>query len=177
MRRLPVVVVPLVLALAGCGGSDGSSEPTPEPTASTSAASFWNPCGGIEVGPVQRALGAGLRADGGTDDVPRCALLPKQDGGAVIDVNYAPFDGTLDEAWEAMGAPDDGSVTEPDVPLADAARLVVDPGEQALGVTGFVQKGGVVMLVNALDPTPYRQERVVDAVRVVMEQVAAYAPQ
>jgi hypothetical protein len=176
--RIPLLAL-LPLVLAGCGGDGGadSSTPAPEPTASTSDAAFWNPCDGLVLGPVQRALGAGLRADRGTDDVPRCALLPRQEGGAVLDVNYTAFAGTLDEAWEAMGAPDDGSVTEPEIPEADDARLVVDAGSEVLGVTGFVQRGGFVVLVNAADTTPYDRQRVVDAVRVVMTQVAGDAPQ
>lgn len=191
-RSLLPVVLALPLAVAGCGGGDASrtgdretpaasppGSPTSSPTASGSASGteFWNPCDGVRVGPVQRALGGGLTSDRGTDDVPRCALLPRQEGGAVLDVNYAPFAGTLDEAWESMGAPDDGSVTEPEIPLADDARLVVDAGSAVLGVTGFVQRGGFVVLVNAADTAPYRQDRVVDAVRVVMTQVAASTPE
>jgi hypothetical protein len=175
-RRTTGAVVAAALLLAGCSSS-GDSTDDPTPTASTSAAPVWNPCNGIEVGRVEDALGTGLTVERGTEDTPRCALVPAQEGDAVIDANYTVFAGTFEEAWEAMGAPDDGSVTSPAIPTADGARLVVDAGTKAVGVTGFVQKGPLVLIVNALDTAPYRPGRVTAAVREVMTQLAAYAPE
>lgn len=172
MRRVALAVVPLLL-VAGCSGSD--AEPEASPTSSTSAAPLWNPCNGIDVATVQRVLGTKLRVDRGTEDSPRCALVPTTDGDAVIDVNYTVFTEGLDKAWDQMGAPDDGSVTEPDIAGADAARLVADAGSKALGVTGFLQNGALIQIVNAVDTTPYDRRAVVAAVREVLSQLSAYA--
>lgn len=177
-RRTTGAAVAAALLLAGCSSADGSSA-DPEPTASPSEARVWNPCNGIEVERVEDSLGTALTVERGTEDTPRCALVPAQEGDAVIDTNYTVFAGTFEEAWDAMGAPDDGSVdiVDPTIPTADGARLVVDAGTEAVGVTGFVQKGPLVLIVNALDTTPYRQGKVAAAVREVMTQLAAYAPE
>lgn len=181
-RRTTAALLVATGLLTACSSDDSGSataDPTPTtaPTAAASDAPIWNPCNGIEVARVERTLGAGLTVDSGTEESPRCALLPKQEGQTVIDANYTPFAGTLDQAWESMGAPDDGTVTSPAIATATAARLVVDAGSEALGVTGFVQKGGLVLIVNALDTTPYREGKVSAAVREVMTQLAAYAPE
>lgn len=171
-----LLVVPLLLA--GCAGDDGSGAPADDPadpTAAADAAPAWNPCGGIELAAVERALGGRLTMDRGTEESPRCALLPRREGGAVIDANYLVFPEGLDAAWEQMGAPDDGTVTEPDIPGADDARLVANAGSEALGVTGFVQNGAVVQVVNAVDTAPYDRAAVVAAVEETMRQLSSYA--
>ncbi|WP_182524980.1 hypothetical protein [Nocardioides dongkuii] len=182
MRRLAAVPAALVLLLAGCGGgSDPAPSADPSPSAessdpSASAAPAWNPCDGLRVARIEAALGERLRKDSGTPDAPRCALVPRTEGGAVLDANYLVFPEGLDAAWEQMGAPDDGSATEPDVPGADDARLVAGTSEDgALTVTGFVQNGAVVQVVNAVDPAPYDRRAVLAAVRESMAQLSAYA--
>lgn len=177
-RRTTAALLAAAALLTACSADDsGSAAADPTPTATESHAAVWNPCDGLEAARVEKALGDRLTVERGTPDAPRCALVPRQEGGTVIDANYTVFAGTLDQAWDSMGAPDDGSVTSPAIPTADGARLVVDAGSKALGVTGFVQKGGLVLIVNALDPTPYREGKVSAAVREVMTQLAAYAPE
>jgi hypothetical protein len=162
--------------LAGCSDDEsGDAAPTATPTEAASEQAYWNPCDGLRARPVEKALGARLKVERGTREAPRCTLVPRAEGGAAIDVNYTVFGAGLDEAWEQMGAPDDGSVTEPEVAGADDTRMVVSPGDDALAVTAFVQNGEVVQLVNVVDPTPYDRERVVAAVGEVMSQLSAYA--
>ncbi|MEI5673608.1 MULTISPECIES: hypothetical protein [unclassified Nocardioides] len=172
--RVALLVVPLLLA--GCGG-DSSSSPAPsaEPSASASADPVWNPCDGLDAARIARVLGTSVEVDRGTEDSPRCALVPQTGGEAVVDANYLVFPAGLDAAWEQMGAPDDGSVTEPEIAGADDARMVANPGTEVLGVTGFVQVGEVVLVVNAADTKPYDEAPVVAAVKETMQQLATYA--
>jgi hypothetical protein len=168
--RAALLVVPLLLA--GCGGSD---DDPPAASSSASAEPVWNPCDGLDVAGIAAKLGAEVTRESGSADSPRCTLLPAVEGGAVVDANYLVFPAGLDAAWEQMGAPDDGSVTEPEIPGADAARMVANPGTEVLGVTGFVQVGDIVLVVNAADPRPYDEAPVVAAVEETMRQLATYA--
>lgn len=171
--RLGAALLVVALLLGGCGGGD--EEPAAVTSASPSAEPVWNPCDGIDVAPVQEALGEQVDVDRGTADSPRCALVPQAEGGAVLDANYLVFPEGLDAAWDQMGAPDDGSVTEPDIAGADAARLVASEGDEALGVTGFVQNGTLIQIVNIIDTPPYDRRAAVAAVRLVLRQLSAYA--
>ncbi|WP_244930521.1 hypothetical protein [Nocardioides sp. W7] len=170
--RAALLVVPLLLA--GCGGGD-EQDAASSSSPSASAAPVWNPCDGLDVAGIEGALGARLTQEAGSADAPRCTLLPAVEGGAVVDANYLVFPAGLDAAWKQMGAPDDGSVTEPEIPGADAARMVADAGTEVLAVTGFVQDGELVQVVNAADPAPYDERAVTAAVRETMQQLSAHA--
>jgi len=171
--RLGAALLAVPLLLGGCGA--GEEEPADDATASAAAEQAWNPCDGLDPVAVQEALGEPVTADRGSTAAPRCALVPQAEGGAVLDANYLVFPAGLDAAWDQMGAPDDGSVTEPAIAGADGARMVVNPGTEVLGVTGFVQVGEVVLVVNAADAAPYDRAPVVAAVKETMRQLAAYA--
>lgn len=175
MRALAGTALVVVLLLAsGCGAGD--EEPQADPTGS-SAEPAWNPCDGLDLPGIEQLLGTELSMDRGTAAAPRCALVPAVEGGAVVDANYLVFPEGLDAAWKQMGAPEDGSVTEPEIAGADAARMVANAGSQALGVTGFVQNGALVQVVNAVDTAPYDRRAVLAAVRETMRQLSAYARQ
>lgn len=167
--RAALLVVPLLLA--GCGGAD---DDPPAASSSPSAEPVWNPCDGLDVAGIVAKLGAELTRESGSADSPRCTLLPAVEGGAVVDANYLVFPAGLDAAWEQMGAPDDGSVTEPEIPGADAARMVASAGTEVLAVTGFVQDGDLVQVVNAADTAPYDERAVLAAVRETMRQLSAH---
>lgn len=165
----PVAAVAL---LAGCG----EGEPVADPAPSTHSASPWNPCDGLDAGPISAALGATVRVEDGGGDVYRCAVLPEAEGDARMSITYQWSGVTLEEAWKQMGIPA-GRATSPRIAGADAARLVVDAGPKAVAVTGFVQTGDLIQVVNALDLPPHDRGAVVGAVEVVLEQLVAAAPE
>ena len=176
------VLVVSLGALSACGGDDPETESTPDvaaahggadPEASTSAQpEAWNPCDGLRVGRLATVLGTDLEPDRGTPEAPRCALLPAQKGGPVLDANYMVFADGLDAAWETMGAPEDGDVTAPTIPGADAARLVVATDKEGVAATGFVQNGSLIHVVNAADTAPYDRDALVEGVTTAMAQLS-----
>ncbi len=160
----------LLLPLGACGSpdrADPASDPASDPA--------WNPCGDVEPATVGAALRADVTRETGTADNPRCAFLPKLDGGPTLNVTYLWFDGSFDQAWRSMGTLD-GTVTQLDVPGADAARLVVSASRKAVLVTGFVQTGRLIETVNAIELAPYDRARVVGATRAVLATLASHAP-
>jgi hypothetical protein len=68
-----------------------------------------------------------------------------------------------------------GDVTQPTVRGADAARLVVNATKRAVFVTGFLQNGDLIQLVNASDLRPYDEQVLVAATRLVMGDLSAHA--
>ena len=110
--------------------------------------------------------------DLGDSEVPRCTLVPSEDGKAVLDVNYMTWT-NLPDAWDSMDAPE-LAYTSPDI--GDAARIVTQPGDDILGVTGVVESNGKVFMVNALDPVPYSVTDLRAAVRMAMLQLADGGP-
>lgn len=183
------LAAPLLLAallpLAACGGGDDSTG-TSSPAGSGSLSSggstsggvskaAWNPCRDLRADRVGAALDAEVTVDTGTSAAPRCAFLPVEEGGPTLNVTYLWFDGGLDEAFSSMGRLD-GEVTSPRVPGADAARLVVNTNRKATLVTGFVQTGGLIETVNAVQLAPSRPRAVVRATRAVMSTLAQHAP-
>lgn len=185
--RLGLVAVAAVLALAGCGAdedpapqgdapSGSASSSLPEGHAPTDGASpVWNPCDGLDPARIGRALGAAVTVDRGTDADPRCTLRPVQEGGPVVDANYTVFADGLDSAWKTMGAPDDGSVSEPRIAGTDDARLVVNADTSGITATGFLQNGSLIHVVNAAATAPYDRARIERTVRLVMTQLSAGA--
>ncbi|WP_127479459.1 hypothetical protein [Nocardioides pantholopis] len=170
----------LVTPLAACGAGDdepatsssvdSASEGDPHGTAET-----WNPCDGIAADEVSAALGAEVTPDRGTADAPRCALLPETEGDPVLDANYMVFADGLDAAWRTMGPPDDGSVSEPAIPGADAARLVVTADADGVTATGFVENGNLIHVVNAADTSPYDRRALVRGIELAMTQLSTHA--
>ena len=161
----------------------------PEPSPSPVVPPDFNPCDGIGSASVARALGSRLIKDVGDPDNLRCGLLPATEAGAVITVTYQPYDGTLDQLVADLGE-DPDTVAQPDLGVDDAdARLIYaldEPDEPAepdgpdqgtsVFLTGFVQVGGLVEVVNAADPAPYDYPRLLRATTTVMRQLAAAAP-
>ncbi|MGH3350353.1 MAG: hypothetical protein ACRDPS_06760 [Nocardioides sp.] len=173
-------VLPALAALgllAGCG----ADEPA-KPSASASAPAsdhgsepVFNPCDGLEIAPVEKALGAELRVERGTSAAPRCALLPKESGGTAYELNYLPFKGTLAEAWKTMDVKS-GEVSQPKVTGADDARLVKQQGVNSYAITGFVQNGGLIQSFNSVDLEPYDGDAIDRAATALLEQLSTNAP-
>lgn len=166
-----------LLSLAACG----AEEPT-DPSASASASSAehasketFNPCDGLDIAPVEKALGAQLRVEKGTSAAPRCALLPEKSGGTAYELNYLPFKGTLAEAWKTMDVKS-GDVSEPEIKGADDARMVKQQGVNSYAVTGFVQNGTLIQSFNSVDLEPYDGDAIDRAAQALLEQLSANAP-
>lgn len=182
MRRPTLLVAALTLVLTGCSddATDAAAEPTGEmPSFPTSGPALWNPCDGLELTEVQRALSVELSVATGSPDAPQCTFTPTQDGEPALDVNYQLYPGSLEELVDTFGVPTEGSeidVTTPDVLDADDARLIVSVVDDTLAVTGFVQNGDLVQTVDVIDPQPYDQARVVRGVREVLAAFSAAAP-
>jgi hypothetical protein len=166
-----------LLSVAACG----AEEPA-DPAASASASSpehaskeTFNPCDGLDIAPVEKALGAQLRVERGTSAAPRCALLPKESGGTAYELNYLPFKGTLAEAWKTMDVKS-GDVSEPEINGADDARMVKQQGVNSYAVTGFVQNGTLIQSFNSVDLEPYDGDAIDRAAQALLEQLSANAP-
>lgn len=193
MKRLilPVLALPLAGLLAGCGGSDASSDPKAgtsgasspvstaasagtSPTGSPSAAAF-NPCDSLSAAKVSRALGEKVTITKGTAETPRCALLPKRKNGPTFELSYLWFDGGLESAWKTMQIPA-GTVSTPTVPGADDARQVVQRTSNAYAVSAFLQNGSLIQSVNGLALAPYRAKAITRATGEILAELSAGAP-
>jgi hypothetical protein len=158
--------------LAGCGGEDVGEKPDlPDETPA-----LWNPCDVLDVRLVERAFGSVTTEEQGSETTPECRFAPAEKSGqAVVSSNYTLFSGTLDEAWESMGQPDDADVTEPEIEGADAARIVVDVVRKQLYVTGFVENGDLIQTVNVVDPAPYDEQQVLTGMRATLAVLSRHA--
>ncbi|GGU22763.1 hypothetical protein [Nocardioides albus] len=166
-----------LLSLTACGAEEPA---TPSASASASASGdaaeeTFNPCDGLDIAPVEKALGAQLRVEKGTSAAPRCALLPVDSGGTAYELNYLPFNGTLAEAWKTMDV-QSGDVSGPKVEGADDARLVKQQGVNSYAVTGFVQNGSLIQSFNSVDLEPYDGDAIDRAAVALLEQLSANAP-
>ena len=165
-----------LLSLAACGAEEPDAAPSASASASGSTSEeTFNPCDGLDITPVEKALGAQLRVEKGTSAAPRCALLPEESGGTAYELNYLPFNGTLAEAWKTMDVTS-GEVSEPDVDGADDARLVKQQGVNSYAVTGFVQNGTLIQSFNSVDLDPYDGDAMDRASQTLLEQLSANAP-
>ena len=151
----------LSLGVAGCSSEpDQPDAADPSDPAQASAADVaGSPCDGLDAAQVTRLVGERMAEQTGSADQPRCAFTPVAEGGPAFDVNYLWFDGGLDEAWRSMGQVQ-GRVSRIAVAGADAARLVVHARRSAVLVSGFVQTGGLVQSVNAVQLRPYDERDV-----------------
>ncbi|WP_232678520.1 hypothetical protein [Nocardioides sp. R-C-SC26] len=174
----------VVLAASGCSGDDGGSDDAPlgeRPSLPTEAPALWNPCDGLDANAVEEAFDTSFDESTGTDSAPECTFRPSSgaaENSPVVDVNYQLFAGSLAEMIGTFGEPTEGTsieVTAPDVPQADDARLVVSIDEETLFVSGFVQNGQLVQLVNVVDPGPFDRARDVAAVKQMLGDLAAHA--
>ncbi len=181
--RVAVWALPTLTAallLGGCSGDgSGDEELGPKPDLPTEATEpLWNPCSALELAPVEKALGTTFSRQAGTPTQPACRFTPTADGGPAVDVNYQLYSGTLDELFSSFGtlASDaDTDLSTPKVPGSDDARLVLDVQDDTLAVTGFVQNGELVQLVNVLDPAPFDRARIASGVETMLADLAARA--
>ena len=166
-----------LLSLAACGAEEPAAPSTSASASASGQASekTFNPCDGLDIDPVEKALGAELRVEKGTSAAPRCALLPEESGGTAYELNYLPFKGTLAEAWKTMDVKS-GKVSEPEVKGADDARLVTQQGVNSYAVTGFVQNGALIQSFNSVDLDPYDGDAMDRAAQALLEQLSANAP-
>lgn len=174
MSRVPLTAVLAAgLVLVGCS-SNGSSDDSPPAATPSAAVDLWNPCDGLTAARVGKALGTAVRMRTGTPDAPRCAFVPVTKGAAATTVTYTSFAGGLEAAWATMGHIE-GSVSQPKVAGSDDARLVVNTRRKAVAVTGFVQNGALIQVVNVVDPRPYDREVAVAAGTLIMRDLSAHA--
>jgi hypothetical protein len=187
-RLTALIMGGLIIVLAACASVERSASPSDTTASAPSAASrsasspaspspsaspaALNPCDGVDVGAVSRALGARLRKETGTASSPRCALIPVQKGGPTFELSYLWFDQGLEAAWSTMKVPA-GTVSRPAVAGADDARMVVNRSEAAYAVSAFLQNGKLIQTVNALALRPYDGPRVLRATHVLLGQLSA----
>ena len=170
MRSAAAVAV--LLLLAGCGGEDVGEKPDlPDETPA-----LWNPCDVLDARLIEKTFGTVAVEDDGEPTLPECRFAPDEESGQpVVTANYSLFTGTLDEAWDKMGQPEDADVREPRIPEGEAARIVVAVVKKQLYVDGFVQNGDLIQQVAVVAPSPYDKERVVVGVEKVLTRLAARA--
>jgi len=172
MRRSLAGIAALATLLTGCGDDQVGEKPDlPDETPP-----LWNPCDVLDSRLVEREFGSVASEESGTAAAPECRFKPDEKSGqAVVTASYTLFSGTLDDAWESMGQPEDAEVTEPEIDGADAARVVVDVVRKQLYVTGFVQNGDLIQNVNVVDPAPYDEQQVLAGVRTVLTLLSQHA--
>ncbi len=162
----------LTALLAGCG------DDTPEPPdfSESDTPALWNPCDALDVAWVEEQFGVATTEETGTASEPECRFRPKVDGDPVITAEYVLFIGSLEDAWQTMQQPEEAAVRSPSIADADDARLVVNQSKKQLSVSGFVENGDLIQIVNLVDPAPYdtaRAERGVRRMLGVLAQTAA----
>lgn len=169
----PVVltcVAVAALVLTSC------SDDEPKPESEDVAGVAWTPCDGLSAERVSQIAGEEVEMQTGTVDAPRCTFIPLAEGGAVYDVNYLLFDGALDDALASMGSA--SSRLRPiEVTGADSARIAVRERDSGILVSGFVQNGGLVQSVNAVDVQPYDKQAMVASTTALLAELVTQAPQ
>ena len=117
----------LVMLLAGCGDGEEVGE---KPDLPDETPVLWNPCDVLDARLIEQTFGTVAEEDDGEPTLPECRFAPDEETGQpVVTANYSLFTGTLDEAWDKMGQPEDADVREPRIPEGEAARIVVAVGE------------------------------------------------
>lgn len=173
-RRVAALAAALVtpLALAGCGGGGTTAAPPPTfPTTPDQA--LWNPCDALPTPTVEKLLGVDLDVRRGSPTAPVCTFTPAKEGGPALNANYQQFGGTLTQLIDSFGQ-GTATVLTPRVPRADDARVIVATGK-TLALTGFVQNGELVQVVNLVDPAPYRRPALLRAMTTVLDDLAGHA--
>lgn len=172
LRRAAALLVVPALALAACGEDEVGAKP--EQPSETPA--LWNPCDALDAAFIKKHFGATTTENDGTPNDPDCRFAPAEESGEpVVQANYQQYGGTLDELWTKMGQPEDADVREPEVPGADAARVVVAVEEGQLYLTGFVQNGFLYQVVNVVDPAPFDEERDVRGLTATLTALSQHA--
>lgn len=164
-----VALAGVALSLTAC--SDDTTDP---PTIDEDPPAVWNPCDGLATPALQRAFSVGFTKEDGEPTSPRCTFTPTEKGGPALDANYMLFPAGLDAAWDSMGTLA-GDVEEVDVAGADDARLVVKFAQGSLLVTGFVQNGDLIQIVNLVDPAPHDRAADVAGIRTVLTLLSKHA--
>ena len=164
-----------VAALATACTADEEDPPPAAPDASTGVGVAWSPCDGLTAAQVGRLVGEQMIEQTGTAEEPRCTFTPAAEGGPAFDVSYLWFDGSLNEALDAMGSAS-ARLRPATVDGADAARLAVRERASGVLVTGFVQTRGLVQSVNAVQLKPYTSAQVVAGTVGLLEALVRAAP-
>ncbi len=172
LRRAAALLVVPALALTACGGDEVGAKPE-QPTETPA---LWNPCDALDAAFIKKHFGATTTENDGTPNDPDCRFAPAEASGEpVVQANYQQYGGTLDELWTKMGQPEDADVREPEVPGADAARIVVAVEDGQLYLTGFVQNGFLYQVVNVVDPAPFDKERDVRGLTATLTALSEHA--
>ena len=168
------VVSTLALGLAACGGTS-----TPSAAGSDAPATQLptvQPCDYVDVAKIGAILGYGITKNTGTASAPSCALTPQITGGAIFQLNYQWwYEGGLADAWKKMSKSIQGTVSTIKVPGADDARLVVNATKKAITVSGFVEDGTLIQVVNG-EALPKDRARLLAATKEMLAELSAGAP-
>lgn len=182
--RLAVLVAILATTLTACGddpdaGADPAAMENPHAAESASGPSVVSPCEALPAAEAGRLLGTPVAAAPDERDIAvqkSCSYAAEdEDAGVSLDVTSLYFDGDFEQAWSKMADRVQGKVARVDVPGADAARLVVQPQQQALLVTGFVQHGSQVDTANLVDLSPESPAAVRATMRTVLAELVGGA--
>ena len=181
MRRptLTTTIACLAAITAATGCSSQEPEPPAAAIASAAAQVGWSPCDALPADTVGGLVGERVSQETGTTDAPRCTFTPRTEGGAAYAINYLWFDGGLDAALDAAQETAGASAAQLrpiTVAGAESARIAVRTQESGILVTGFVQTPGLVQSVNAAQPTPYDERRVVRGTKALLAELARRAP-
>lgn len=175
--RPSLVAAVLIVAATLTGCADGPA-PTSQ-AAPPEAAPAWNPCTGLDIDTVAAEFGVTYATRLGSPDTPTCTFSPQTEGDPAIDINYQAYVGTLEELLKTFGVQVEKgrtSVASPTIDGADDARLITDVStDDTLAITGFVQNGRLVQIVNVLDPGPFDRTALTAAARALMADLAANA--
>lgn len=173
VRAAAVLVAGLTAAglLAGCGDDGGD----PPDFSESEKPVLWNPCDALDPEWIEQEFGVAAAEKTGTSSEPECRFRPKADGDPVITAEYLLFVGSLEAAWDTMERPADAVVREPEIAGADDARLVENASKKQLSITGFVENGDLIQIVNLVDPAPYDAKRDERGVRRMLGVLSKHA--
>lgn len=176
VRGVALAAAGLVLA-AGLGACSGDDDPAAGTAMPPPTEPLWNPCSAISVDQVTRLFGAETTKEDGTDTDPSCSFTPATEGGAALDANYLLYPAGLDRAFDTFGVVEGETTTvlDPEVVLADDARLVVDVRDDTLLLSGFVQNGDLIQTVNLADVAPFRRARAITGMEKVLASLSRAA--
>lgn len=173
LEAAAVLVAGLTAAglLAGCGDDGGD----PPDFSESEKPVLWNPCDALDPEWIEQEFGVAAAEETGTATEPECRFRPEADGEPVITARYELFIGSLDEAWETMRQPENAVVRSPRITGADDARVVINEGKEQLAITGFVENGDLIQIVNLVDPAPYDAKRDERGVRRMLGVLSEHA--
>lgn len=170
--RLKGLGLGLVVLLAACGEDVGD----PTDFSASEKPALWNPCDAIDATFVEEHFGSVAEEKNGTPTKPECRFVPDEASGQpALEANYLQYPAGLEETFAQMDLPEEATISSPAIEGADDARLIINEGEDHLGVTGFVQNDNLIQNVDVVAPAPYDRARVVAGVEAALAAFSQHA--